>query len=123
MVQGKEAIISKSVRTGLRSIQLIRERDAKGTSFSFALNGVPVFAKGANHIPNDSFITEVTEERYRHEIVTAVESNMNMLRVWGGGFYEEEIFYKLCDEYGLLVWQDFMFACSMYPGTRRSLQM
>ncbi|WP_375104843.1 glycoside hydrolase family 2 protein [Paenibacillus sp. RS8] len=116
LLQGKEAIISKSVRTGLRSIQLIRERGAKGTSFSFALNGVPVFAKGANHIPNDSFITEVTEERYRHEIVTAVESNMNMLRVWGGGFYEEEIFYKLCDEYGLLVWQDFMFACSMYPG-------
>lgn len=116
LVKGKEVEVSKSVRTGLRSIQLIRERDAKGTSFSFVLNGVSVFAKGANHIPNDSFITEVTEERYRHEIATAAESNMNMLRVWGGGFYEEEIFYKLCDEYGLLVWQDFMFACSMYPG-------
>lgn len=116
LVKGKEVEVSKSVRTGLRSIQLIRERDAKGASFSFVLNGVSVFAKGANHIPNDSFITEVTEERYRHEIATAAESNMNMLRVWGGGFYEEEIFYKLCDEYGLLVWQDFMFACSMYPG-------
>lgn len=116
LMQGENIEGSKSVQTGLRSIELIREKDAKGTSFSFALNGVSVFVKGANHIPNDSFITEVTEERYRHEIATAVESNMNMLRVWGGGFYEEEVFYKLCDEYGLLVWQDFMFACSMYPG-------
>ncbi|WP_339268884.1 glycoside hydrolase family 2 protein [Paenibacillus sp. FSL R5-0470] len=121
LVKGKEVEVSKSVRTGLRSIQLIREHDAKGASFSFVLNGVSVFAKGANHIPNDSFITEVTEERYRHEIATAAESNMNMLRVWGGGFYEEEIFYKLCDEYGLLVWQDFMFACSMYPGDEEFL--
>lgn len=75
-----------------------------------------MFAKGANHIPNDSFVTEVTMERYRYEIASAAASNMNMLRVWGGGIYEQDIFYELCDEYGLLVWQDFMFACSMYPG-------
>ncbi|MGG6309469.1 beta-mannosidase [Paenibacillus macerans] len=105
-----------STRTGLREIKLIREKDAAGASFRFELNGVSVFAKGANHIPNDSFIPEVTEERYRHEIASAAESGMNMLRVWGGGFYEQEVFYDLCDEYGLLVWQDFMFACSMYPG-------
>lgn len=122
LLQGTEVETSHSVRTGLRSIQLIRERDAKGASFSFVLNGIPVFAKGANHIPNDSFITEITEERYRHEIATAVESNMNMLRVWGGGIYEEKIFYQLCDEYGLLVWQDFMFACSMYPGDEAFLE-
>ncbi|QSF45701.1 beta-mannosidase [Paenibacillus tianjinensis] len=110
------------VTTGLREIKLIRKPDAKGASFQFELNGVPVFAKGANHIPNDSFITEVTGDRYRHEIASAVESNMNMLRVWGGGFYEEKEFYRLCDEYGLLVWQDFMFACSMYPGDEAFLE-
>lgn len=106
----------RSVRTGLRQVRLVREKDTYGSTFYFELNGVPVFAKGANHIPNDSFITEVTEERYRHEIASAVESNMNMLRVWGGGVYEDNRFYELCDEYGVLVWQDFMFACSMYPG-------
>ncbi|USB33646.1 glycoside hydrolase family 2 protein [Paenibacillus sp. YPG26] len=112
----EEELAKKSVRTGLRDLKLIRERDEAGVSFYFQLNGVPVYVKGANHIPNDSFTAEVTRERYLHEIVTAVESNMNMLRVWGGGIYEEDVFYELCDEYGLLVWQDFMFACSMYPG-------
>ncbi|WP_375140477.1 beta-mannosidase [Cohnella herbarum] len=107
---------SRSVRTGLRSLKLIRKPDDRGTSFYFELNGIPVFAKGANHIPNDSFINDVTFERYRHEIASAAASNFNMLRVWGGGIYEEDIFYDLCDEYGILVWQDFMFACSMYPG-------
>ncbi|MFB5759806.1 beta-mannosidase [Paenibacillus medicaginis] len=111
-----QVIAERSVRTGLRSIRLVREKDDKGASFYFELNGVPVFAKGANHIPGDSFITEVTAERYRHEVASAVESGMNMLRVWGGGIYEADVFYELCDEYGILVWQDFMFACSMYPG-------
>ncbi|KGE19298.1 beta-mannosidase [Paenibacillus wynnii] len=122
LVQGTETAASANVRTGLREIKLIREKDERGTSFAFELNGVSVFAKGSNHIPNDSFSTEVTEERYRHEIATAVESNMNMLRVWGGGIYEEDIFYRLCDEYGILVWQDFMFACSMYPGDEPFLE-
>lgn len=116
LIQNDVTHASKTVRTGLRSIRLVKDKDVAGASFYFELNGVPVFAKGANHIPNDSFVTDVTDERYRHEIVTAVESNMNMLRVWGGGIYEQSIFYELCDEYGLLVWQDFMFACSMYPG-------
>ncbi|MCR2807156.1 glycoside hydrolase family 2 protein [Paenibacillus sp. SCIV0701] len=111
----KDAAASKSVRTGLRSIRLVREKDDVGASFYFELNGVPIFAKGANHIPNDSFVTEVTKERYRHEIASAAESGMNMLRIWGGGIYEQSAFYELCDEYGILVWQDFMFACSMYP--------
>ncbi|XID92353.1 glycoside hydrolase family 2 protein [Paenibacillaceae bacterium WGS1546] len=109
-------LAEKTVLTGLRTVRLVREADEGGTGFYFELNGIPVFAKGANHIPNDSFLTEVGEDRYRHEIVSAVESNMNMLRVWGGGVYESDLFYDLCDEYGLLVWQDFMFACSMYPG-------
>ncbi|AET60219.1 beta-galactosidase/beta-glucuronidase [Paenibacillus terrae HPL-003] len=118
---GGDVIAEKTVKTGLRSIRLVRERDAAGESFYFELNGVPVFAKGANHIPNDSFTTEVTRERYRHEIATAAASHMNMLRVWGGGIYEEDVFYELCDEYGLLIWQDFMFACSMYPGDQAFL--
>ncbi|MCL6458646.1 MAG: glycoside hydrolase family 2 protein [Gorillibacterium sp.] len=113
--QGK-TISEQSISTGFRSIRLVREKDGQGTSFYMEVNGVPVFAKGANHIPSDSFVSEVTRERYRHEILSAVESNMNMLRVWGGGIYEQRAFYELCDEYGVLVWQDFMFACSMYPG-------
>lgn len=116
LLQDEEIVSERSVRTGLRQIELVREKDEAGASFYFRLNGVRVFIKGANHIPNDSFTTEVTRERYRHEIASAAESNMNMLRVWGGGIYEEDAFYELCDEYGLLVWQDFMFACSMYPG-------
>lgn len=116
VIQGEQAVAESTVKTGIRSIRLVRDKDEAGASFYFELNGVAVFTKGANHIPNDSFITEVTRERYLHEIVSAAESNMNMLRVWGGGFYEEDVFYELCDEYGLLVWQDFMFACSMYPG-------
>ncbi len=116
VVGGQETVAEASVHTGLRDIKLVREKDAAGASFRFELNGVPVFAKGANHIPNDSFLTEVTDERYRHEIASAAESGMNMLRIWGGGIYEQDIFYELCDEYGILVWQDFMFACSMYPG-------
>ncbi|WP_370872494.1 beta-mannosidase [Paenibacillus zeirhizosphaerae] len=116
LLWGEQPIAEQSVRTGLRSIRLVREKDEQGASFYFELNGTPVFAKGANHIPNDSFITEVTAERYRHEVASAAASNMNMLRVWGGGIYEEDVFYELCDEYGILVWQDFMFACSMYPG-------
>lgn len=112
----QRSVAQASVKTGLRSVRLVQEPDRAGASFYFELNGTSVFAKGANHIPNDSFLTEVTAERYRHEIASAAESNMNLLRVWGGGIYEEDIFYELCDEYGLMVWQDFMFACSMYPG-------
>lgn len=122
LVQGTGLLSEREVRTGLRSIHLIRERDEAGASFYLELNGIPVFCKGANHIPNDSFVSEVTPDRYLHEIRSAVESNMNMLRVWGGGIYESDVFYDLCDEHGILVWQDFMFACSMYPGDERFLQ-
>lgn len=122
LVKAERKAAEKRVRTGLRTVKLVREKDERGTSFYIELNGTPVFAKGANHIPNDSFITEVTVERYRHEIASAAESNMNMLRVWGGGIYEQDVFYELCDEYGMMVWQDFMFACSMYPGDEAFLE-
>ncbi|WP_411342950.1 beta-mannosidase [Paenibacillus sp. WLX1005] len=119
----QETLASQQVRTGIRSIRLVREQheDLPGTSFYFEVNGVPVFAKGANHIPNDSFSPRVDYGRYLHEIVSAADANMNMLRVWGGGIYENDEFYNLCDEYGILVWQDFMFACSMYPGDEEFL--
>jgi beta-mannosidase len=107
---------------GLRSLKLIQKPDDKGHSFYFELNGIPVFAKGANHIPNDMFLDKVTNDVYDWEVDTAVQSNMNMLRVWGGGIYENHYFYEQCDRKGILVWQDFMFACSMYPGDKAFLE-
>ncbi len=106
---------SQSEKIGVRSIKLIHKPDADGTSFYFELNGHPVFSKGANYIPQDNFLPRVTDAQYKETVLAAVQANMNMLRVWGGGIYENDIFYDLCDEYGILVWQDFMFACSLYP--------
>ncbi|WP_170111255.1 glycoside hydrolase family 2 protein [Mangrovibacterium marinum] len=105
-----------SHRIGIRTLELVRDQDEQGTSFYFKLNGVPVFMKGANYIPNDVFPSRVTHQMYQNVVNTAKESNMNMLRVWGGGIYENDEFYDLCDEAGILVWQDFMFACAMFPG-------
>lgn len=103
-------------RIGLRTIELDRHPDRFGESFQFVVNGRPVFAKGASWIPAHSFVSEVRKETYEGLISSAVDAHMNMLRVWGGGIYETEEFYDLCDEKGLLVWQDFMFACALYPG-------
>ncbi len=114
--------ISEDTRIGIRTMELIRDKDDEGTSFYFKLNGHPVFMKGANYIPNDVFLPRVTEENYRTVIETAKNSNNNMLRIWGGGIYEEDIFYDLCDENGILVWQDFMFACAMFPGDEAFLE-
>ena len=106
---------SRSHKIGLRSVRLVREDDADGRSFYFELNGQPIFAKGANYIPCDNFLPRVSEATYIRTIEDAVNVNMNMLRVWGGGIYENDIFYELCDSYGIMVWQDFMFACALYP--------
>ena len=114
VVDGK-VIDSSSHKIGLRSVRLVREDDAEGRSFYFELNGKPVFAKGANYIPCDNFLPRVTTEIYERTVLDAVNANMNTLRVWGGGIYENEIFYELCDRYGIMVWQDFMFACALYP--------
>jgi beta-mannosidase len=111
----------KFTRTGLRTLELRQQRDDAGQSFMFIVNGIPVFAKGGNWIPADSFPTRITKEKYRFLIKSVHDSNMNMLRVWGGGIYEADEFYELCDEMGILVWQDFMFACSMYPATQEFL--
>ena len=106
----------KSIKKGIRTIKLITKKDSIGESFYFELNGKPVYAKGANYIPQNSFQNHVTNQHYEKLLSDVVNSNMNMLRVWGGGIYENDIFYDLCDKKGILVWQDFMFACAMYPG-------
>jgi beta-mannosidase len=107
---------------GVRDIRLITKRDSIGESFYFQLNGQPVFMKGANYIPLRYFPGEATEADYRQLIQQCKDAHINMLRVWGGGVYEDELFYDLCDQNGILVWHDFMFACSMYPGDEDFLQ-
>ena len=105
-------------KIGLRTIELNREADQYGHNFQFVLNGVPIFAKGSNYIPPDSFPDRATVEVKRGLLEECVRANMNMVRVWGGGYYETDEFYDICDRLGLLVWQDFMFACAPYPFDR-----
>ncbi len=107
----------KELPFGIRTLKAVLEDDKSGQALFFELNGHKVYAKGANYIPQHSFITEVNPPNYIDIINLAKESNMNMLRVWGGGVYEDDIFYELCNRNGIMVWQDFMFACSMYPGS------
>jgi beta-mannosidase len=102
-------------RVGLRTLKVDRHLDQWGESFQFVVNGVPFFAKGANWIPADAILSRMTDARYRELVQAAAESNMNMLRVWGGGIYEEDAFYDACDELGICVWQDFMFGGTAYP--------
>ena len=116
LAEGDHSLDARITRIGLRTLEVVHERDKLGKSFFIKVNGAPVFMKGANWIPADSFVTRMTDERYRQLLQSAADAHMNMLRVWGGGIYEDDRFYELADELGLLVWQDFMFACSMYPG-------
>lgn len=109
-------IDKKSTRFGIRTLEIIQKPDSAGKSFYVKLNGVPVFMKGANYIPQDNFLPRKSTKAYKKLLQDAKRSHMNMIRVWGGGIYERDEFYDLCDQYGLLVWQDFMFACSFYPG-------
>jgi beta-mannosidase len=111
-------------RIGLRTVELVtkKDRSADGEpaeSFYFKVNGRPIFAKGANWIPVDQFVEGCREQKYKHLLNSMVEANMNMVRVWGGGWYEQDIFYDLCDELGLMVWHDFMMACALHPDTAR----
>lgn len=115
-------IDKKNNKIGLRTVQVIQDQDSVGRSFYFKVNGIPVFMKGANYIPSDIFLPRVTEADYEILVKSAADANMNMLRVWGGGIYENDIFYDLCDKYGILLWHDFMFACSMYPGDEHFLE-
>jgi len=113
-VDGK-VIASQKERIGLRTIKVVKEKDDQGESFYFIVNGEPMFAKGANFIPDDALLPNITEERYRQLFKDVKDANMNMIRVWGGGIYEDDAFYQAADENGILVWQDFIFACTTYP--------
>ncbi len=106
---------------GLRSVELVQKPDSQGESFFFRINGKAIFAKGANYIPMDVFLPRVTPDKYEYIISSAAKANFNMLRIWGGGIYEDDLFYELCDKYGIMIWQDFMFACAMYPGNDKFL--
>ena len=121
-VVSKSHSIAIVKRIGIRDVYIKRESDKKGKSFEIHVNGKPIFAKGANWIPADSFVTRLTENDYRKLLTAAVDANMNTLRIWGGGIYEPDCFYDLCDELGILIWQDFMFACSMYPADEKFLK-
>ena len=105
-------------RIGLRQMELISEKDEAGLSFKFRINGRDVFCKGANWIPADALPSRISDAKTRDLLQSAVDANMNMVRIWGGGRYEPTSFYDTCDELGLLVWQDFMFACNLYPSDR-----
>lgn len=104
------------IKSGIRTISLVHKKDKWGKSFYFLVNNTPIFAKGANYIPRDIFQT--TEDSANSILEDLKECNFNMIRVWGGGQYESEQFYSTCDKLGILVWQDFMFACGMYPGDK-----
>ncbi|MCF6133302.1 beta-mannosidase [Flavobacterium wongokense] len=116
LIGNSQSIDKKNLNVGLRTIELVQEKDEIGKSFYFKVNGIPVFMKGANYIPPDSFLPRITDSDYKNIVKNAVDANMNMLRVWGGGVYADDAFYDECDQQGILVWQDFMFACAMYPG-------
>ncbi|GGU96993.1 beta-mannosidase [Streptomyces litmocidini] len=102
-------------RIGFRTVELDRSPDAHGTGCTFVVNGVRIFARGVNWIPDDVLPSRMTPERYRTRLRQAAEANIDLVRIWGGGIYEDDAFYDVCDELGLMVWQDFLFACAAYP--------
>lgn len=112
---------SNSQEIGLRSIKLHNDKDQYGHNLYFEVNGKPVFMKGVDMVPLDNFLPRITREKYEKHVLDAKNVNMNMIRVWGGGVYEDDYFYQLCDRNGMLVWQDFMFACSTYPADEKFL--
>lgn len=111
--EGESDTVTQKI--GLRDLQLITEKDKAGECFYFKVNDVPVFCKGSNWIPSNSFDTSLTDEQVEWELSSAAKAHHNMIRVWGGGLYERDFFYQACDKLGIMVWQDFMFACALYP--------
>jgi len=110
-----EILDRKEQKFAIRKVDLVTQDQNDESCFTFYVNDIPIFAKGANWIPSDSFIPRLKEKDYEELLLRAKEIGVNMLRVWGGGIYENEIFYDLCDKLGIMVWQDFMFACAEYP--------
>ncbi len=115
LLNGDEIIDQTQKKIGIRTVKLNRSPDEYGEKFQFEINGQPIFAKGANWVPASVFAGSVSSGDVERLLSAAVKANMNMLRVWGGGYYEADKFYKLCDQLGIMVWQDFMFACAYYP--------
>ncbi|WP_143304860.1 beta-mannosidase [Chitinophaga vietnamensis] len=122
LAQNNEALAVGGYKVGLRTIEVVNKPDSAGESFYVKVNGQPVFMKGANYIPQDNFLPRVTRHTYQQLFDDMEESNFNMVRVWGGGIYEDNDFYSLADQKGILVWQDFMFACTLYPWDSSFLQ-
>jgi beta-mannosidase len=117
LVSDGRTLDRRNLQLGLRTLELRRQPDEMGESFTFVVNGVPIFAKGSNWIPADTFPGRTDAARRESLLAAAAAANHNMVRVWGGGHYEPDDFYDACDRLGILVWQDFMFACSVYPLT------
>lgn len=115
LVSNGQVVSSLEQKVGLRTLEVVNEKDPDGECFYLKVNGHRVFMKGANYIPADSFIHRVTPEKHQAFFAATQQANMNMLRVWGGGVYQDDLFYQLADEHGILIWQDFMFACTLYP--------
>ncbi len=113
---------TKTAAFGIRTVRLLQQKDSEGKSFIFEINGVKIYCKGADWIPSDNFIPRVPDTTYERLLTLARDAHMTMVRVWGGGIYEQEHFYELCDRLGLMIWQDFMFACGEYPENRWFLQ-
>ncbi|MEU0128374.1 glycoside hydrolase family 2 protein [Streptomyces sp. NPDC006289] len=112
---GGQALDSWERRLGFRTVELDTSADAHGSAFTLVVNGTPLFARGVNWIPDDVLPSRVTAGRYRARLTQAAEAGVDLVRVWGGGIYEDRAFYDVCDELGLMVWQDFLFACAAYP--------
>ncbi|OOO13015.1 glycoside hydrolase family 2 immunoglobulin domain protein beta-sandwich [Aspergillus oryzae] len=115
LIDNHEVQHEVSKLTGFRSVELVQEKDQHGQSFFFRINGIDTFAGGSCWIPGDSFLPRLTPDKYRQWLGLLLEGNQNMIRIWGGGIFEPSAFYSICDELGILVWQDFMFACASYP--------
>ncbi|CAG9954940.1 unnamed protein product [Clonostachys rosea f. rosea IK726] len=117
LLDGDSEVDTVTKRIGLRKVVLVQKplQDQEGTSFFFEINNIPVFCGGSNWIPGDNFIPRISKQKYRDWVKLVADGNQFMMRVWGGGIYEEQALYDACDEMGILVWQDFMFGCGNYP--------
>jgi beta-mannosidase len=125
LINNGETVHQRGETFGIRTVKLNRKSDRYGECFEFEVNGQPVYIRGANWVPASMFPGSVADSDYKAMLTIAADSNLNMLRVWGGGYYESDIFYRLCDQLGIMVWQDFMFACAYYPdsiGFRRLVE-
>jgi beta-mannosidase len=122
LLDGKTVVHSKEIKIGLRTIEIYRERDTRGETFGIKINGYLIFCKGVNWVPADALPDRLTEDHYKHLLRSCVEANMNMIRVWGGGLYESDIFYEYCDEHGIMIWHDFMFAVGPYIANESYLE-